>query len=645
MVTHEGQEISEPETAVTFRLDGTLKGGSTVTILFTAKVTLAATYFAGSQFQNDAYLSSSDQSYFTTDNPYGYSFTDYNGSFGVSMSEEAVNRGGTAPSREAALDGDNGLGDLTGQRYAWLGSTAYVEVGNMTSVTLAKAVCGDKDDGFHETGVGMATRSNEHSVHDKDKGTVDWRLAITNGYTQKDYINKIVIGDVVPKIGDTMGSFWDNNMFMVTGAMNNMVDIDASKYTVYYYTGSVATAYTAMQDAIADTANLSGSGWAPASSFAVPDPNNYFDTSDAAWNAMKSVTAFVVVFDESVHLAKNTSMLLTFSTYVMNIPDDADFDDNYAFTNANNEFYITFEYYGQNNARSNPVSVTLLDQLVEIQGDVWIDEDQDGIQGTANHRDYSDYAIVQLLAQSIEFYAQDNRSGEGVHPTFVNDTGASVDAALIKDESIKHFRFEGLSPAKVLITGNLYVHEELNPLALKGSDPYNYYLGARLIDNTENGDLGKIFKLSPLGAEHYMSDTINSDSFYASNTHALDNNFYDPNTRATTTNYRTSPFFIPYMPVIDQSKDIGFMMFRELEILKVAADDDQVVIKGAKFELYGPFEEDAGTAATGSALKFKLEDGVYTLDPTGTITELVTDDEGKNKRYLKLAFIKMIKKN
>ncbi|MBO4839406.1 MAG: hypothetical protein J5493_08580, partial [Lachnospiraceae bacterium] len=619
VVTIDGQEVSEAETAVTFYLTGTLKSGSTVVLLITAKVLLAATYFAGSEFQNDVYLSSNDPNhYYTTDNPYGCTFTDYGGNNGKTLAEEAARRGGTAPSREAALDED--LGDLATMHYPAISASAFVTVGNMTSVTLSKAVQGDKDAGFHETGVGTASRSNDHTGK---IGSVEWRLAVTNGYTQKDYINKLVLGDVIPKEDDLLESAWTNNMVAVTSALNNMVPVD--DYVVYYYTGAQPSAFAAMTEAIHDvTLLIPANGWYPASSFAPApepaDPDPYFDDDNEAWNALKSVTAFVVVFGDDVHLEKNTTLLLTYTTYVVNIRDDDVFNDEYAFTNANNEFYITFDYYGMNDAASNPVSVTLMDKLVDVEGDVWIDEDQLGVQ--THYRDrqnYLDYLIIQELADSISFIAQDNRTGDGVHPTFMNDTGDQVALEDIRNESIKHFRFEELSPAKVQLAASLY-HEDanghmvLNPLALKGLDAYNYYLRATVEDSSDDNILSEIFKLSPLGEEHYMSDEVTGEDFYTDNGHAKDNNFYDPSTRAMVKTYETSPFFLPYSLLTDQSKDIGFMMFRELEIKKVAADDTETVVEGAEFQVFGPFNENKGTSASGSALLFNLgDDGVYRL--------------------------------
>ena len=98
------------------------------------------------------------------------------------------------------------------------------------------------------------------------------------------------------------------------------------------------------------------------------------------------------------------------------------------------------------------------------------------------------------------------------------------------------------------------------------------------------------------------------------------------------TSFFARPFFIKFSAdKVDQSKDIGFKMERDLEILKVAADDESTVLEGVKFSIYGPFEENAGTAASGSPLKFTLDNGAYKLDPDGTVTDLVTDANGKIK--------------
>jgi len=74
---------------------------------------------------------------------------------------------------------------------------------------------------------------------------------------------------------------------------------------------------------------------------------------------------------------------------------------------------------------------------------------------------------------------------------------------------------------------------------------------------------------------------------------------------------------------------------RELIIEKHAQDDDSVLIEGAKFEMYGPFDPDEATGATGDKITFtevKNDAGEvisYKVDPEGTVTELVTNAAGQ----------------
>ena len=62
-------------------------------------------------------------------------------------------------------------------------------------------------------------------------------------------------------------------------------------------------------------------------------------------------------------------------------------------------------------------------------------------------------------------------------------------------------------------------------------------------------------------------------------------------TKSSNGSFSTYPFFIRYSVDNDQSKDLGVTFFRELEITKVAADDGTTPIAGAKFSVYGPYED------------------------------------------------------
>ncbi len=40
--------------------------------------------------------------------------------------------------------------------------------------------------------------------------------------------------------------------------------------------------------------------------------------------------------------------------------------------------------------------------------------------------------------------------------------------------------------------------------------------------------------------------------------------------------YKTAPFYLHYTAKVDLSKDIGFKMYRDLELEKIAADDETI---------------------------------------------------------------------
>ena len=628
IIFHNDEPVSEPETAVIFYLDGTLKPHSTVTLSYTARVKITATYFSGSELQNDVYLSStSTDRYFTTDNPRGLTFTDDSGQLGDKLSDEAIERQGTAVAREGALDA--ALDPYSTDYYGWVSASKKVSVGNMTTVTLKKQVYGDQDAGYHD-GLGTSTRTNLAATPAPTHGWVKWMLAVTNGFSQQDYIDHIVIGDVISKPGDFgdvyKNSKWETIFDHIILVYNNQEtdEVPASDYTVYYYTVDTASARTAVINATSDTTQLTeANGWT------TTKPSD-----------LSTVYAFVMVFDPDYQIQKHHTLIVTYESEVVNIESNEVFDQ-VAFLNANNDFYSNYYYLGRPMfMRSNPVSVTLMDKPVEIQGDVWIDEDWTDLQlASGNRRPYEKYKVIQELVgldgtpenSNVKFSIFDDRSPENSIGVRTDDTGAMSQHS--GAESIQHFRFGSYQDANGVTKGGLgaarvessplYNGDQLNVNALSGQDPYNYHLKAEF----KNASLANVFKLTGNKSPNYFHSedpgtlTTGSVSF-------RDNNFLSDN--GSDTSFVMKPFFIPYAAVIDQTKDIGFRMVRSLVINKVEKDTS-LPIQDAKFSIYGPFDEFAGTAASGNALKFtKVSDGVYAYEGGATgVTELVTNSEGK----------------
>ena len=666
------QVYGDAETAVIFKMTGTLQPGQKATISFYVKVGSSAVLYEtadGTFIENEAYLSSSKHTYHTEDNIYGYSFLAGDDTPGDDLVTAAANANNGVTGDPAELH-EQGVHDYLGkddsqqdyvdpEDYVWIVSQDKLSVVRGSNLTLSKGVRGDQDDGFLDGGLGTATRTVTPATptHNEHVGWVDWRLTVNNGY---DYpARKLMVGDVIPKVGDTTNSRssqWDvvfDSLDVVKA--NGVVLTYGTDYEFYYYMGAIGDAQSALDEALlANTGLRVGpvDGWTAG----IPgvDVNK------------ENITAIALVFNqadddpttedvvEGVELNPGSSLIVTYHTLVKNYPDDDDFNKNRAYQNADNVFYVASDE--PRPLSSNVVSVTLLDGLVSVEGDVWIDEDWDGLQqSTGNRRDYSQYAIVQALANNISFsivdgrevaneasYDEDSNHGENTNPGY--------------GESVRHFTFSDRGPAlyvpgRTLYGPNDYLNAGIYKIdaqgALKGSDPFFYWLNATLGSGAPLNSID----LSELGKNHYKSDDPDTE-LTATALQSLDNNFYPASGKSraiTSTNFTTHPFYLRYADYVDQSKDFGVRYSRDLIILKQTDDENPAPLAKVEFKIYGPYEDTtikdpetdelfpARTPAYGYSgdglLKFSKTtvDGkvVYVLDPDGEETVLVTDKDGQ----------------
>ena len=611
-----------------------------------------------SSIRNDVYLSSSyDKIYHTDRNPYAYPFAinEEGGvyTFGESISEAASHNPSSKIHEQGVHDVlDDNYPYTTKTEYVWVTDhdTIPVVIGNQ--LNLSKAVKGDQDKGFHTSGLGVATRTVNPATqtHNIQNGWVEWQLQINNG--QDEPAMNIVIGDAIPKDGDDINrsSSWDVIFDSFIGITNNKEDVADNMYTVWYYTGPISTksgsTVTYASDVV-KAAVKTARTWTPTS-----HDDNWSTTmpTDKA-----SITGFLIVFNggkdpnTSFIIKAGHTALITYHTTVKAYQDDEDFADNRAFQNATNDFFVF--YSGHYDVQvSNPVSVTLMDAKVQVEGDVWIDEDWTSKQlSTGNRRDYSQYAIVNQLADGIVFSMIDGRASSLQTLDESSEHGSNTDPGY--GESVRHFTFKDLGAAAYVQGRTLYGPDDyLNVgahkiqgemIALKGTDPFHYYLNAEISDVYKE-TLLKIFTLTGRGAGHYMSDDPDHE-LSATADNSLDSNFTETGNGV----YSAYPFYIRYSDKWDQSKDIGFRMTRGLEITKQAADDENTKIQGATFSVYGPYGDTTKakdytpaadhTPASGSPLTFTAGTAgegenahtVYSLDPEGKETELVTDAKGK----------------
>ena len=342
----------------------------------------------------------------------------------------------------------------------------------------------------------------------------------------------------------------------------------ANQYQVWYYTGSIGSAAGRVTEDLKHTrddaaaAYLTEKGWTQDPLSGIEDPK----TADK-----EKITAFMVVFGSDVVLQAGHAAFIAYHTVVKAVPHEQDdlFNNSYAFNNAVNDFYIK---YNENPdvKNSNPVSITLIDKDVEIQGDVWIDEDWDNLQEPgsdekpiSNRRPYSKYAIINLLGDNVEFKITDKRTN-----TTADEDEEHGNNTM--NESIRHFTFTELSPAQALRTPLYGSDKKILKSALKGENPAIYELSA-FIKPDALAEISRVFKLTgnidePLPAHqtltypyvgHYVSD--NPDTLAMGDKNARDNNFM-----GSSGSYSTYPFFIRYSNSVDESKDIGFRMYRSV---------------------------------------------------------------------------------
>ncbi|MCR5576992.1 MAG: hypothetical protein K6F56_08295 [Oscillospiraceae bacterium] len=659
---------ADAETCVLFELTGELQPNDHVEVSFYGLVGPSALLYDQAsttvKIQNDVYLSSAEHTYKTPQNPNGYSFAISGNSsegyvFGNNIREgddiaTAASPDRTAKIHEAGVhdrlknEGTTNPDYTNGTNFIWIRATDDVPVVAGQVLTLHKQVKGDRDSIFHgeeELGVATRTFTDETShYHDLTNGYVDWLLIIDAGPSFP--AKKLVVGDAIPKVGDaeTRKSCWDVDFDSITSIQLEGFEVDSDLYTVWYYKGPIEGASDVIKGVLNDAREWSTTN--------PPDAQLWTPTMPAD---KSKITGFVIVFDQTLEIAISHALTIMYHTLVPACNDEEAFAK-IAFLNATNDFFVLHDDFTRAE-KSNPVSVTLMDQDVEVQGDVWIDEDWDAEQQIGgNRRDYSQYAIIQELVGDgtsgnpgrIGFTMKDERrsaAGETI-PEAARGTNTSI------GESIRHFTFKRLGAA--LYTGDAplygpdnYLNAGIHKLgdglygALKGTDPFHYSLYATF--NAGETKLMDVFKLTTRGSGHYMSDDPDNLAGAEEKANALDSNFAVAG-RAIE-NYNTYPFYIRYSALVDQSKDIGFRSYRGLIINKVADDDPKTKLEGVKFEIYGPYEDTTlvdPNSTTGEKfspktpaygyngkLTFSLIDGVYVYDPDSTDTELVTDGNGQ----------------
>ncbi|MBR6959253.1 MAG: hypothetical protein IKH76_02115, partial [Clostridiales bacterium] len=540
------------------------------------------------------------------DNPNAYGFTDAGGNIPGTLDQAAKeldeNAGGTgnvAQTREGGMHEDLASyayneSDNKPIEYVWVPAKAEVTYNYASKITLKKAVRGDRDSGYEESKyfLAMSTRTNVppredgtspldytefHDVVYYDYGTVGWtrwRLTVDNGSTRE--LDRLIIGDILAKPDDGRLSSWESVWCGMLGVKNGDDPITegtgVNTYTMFYYVGTMEDVVDVEDET---TFQIIRKGALTNALEATTYWNNTDHTiarpADPNWKTLDEITdyttikAFIIVFDKDVKLQPSSDIVASYQTTVANMTDGTQFNNDFAFKNDNNIFRMNYRD-SDKPLTSNQVSVTLMDKPVSVEGDLWIDEDWDGVQnkgnanaeGTldwttnGNRRDYSKYAIIRELIEATKYTITDLREGQGT-----SETDLGLDQYIGYGESIEHFRFEELIPGAIAY--GVVSEEELYDAdgnlikdKLRTFEPARYLLNAEI----RNADLMNIFKLTDKGTNYYRSD--NPDIFNLTESidnYVLDDNFYQAGTSNNV--FVTKPFFIRYSTNIDKSKDIG----------------------------------------------------------------------------------------
>lgn len=477
------------------------------------------------------------------------------------------------------------LGSRAG--YGYISARADVNWAGSSDMALSKSGYGDRnsDDGYSMNQ--LATVSNGGEMH--------YRLtaANTSGISNT---QDITLVDILPAEGDyragmttPRASEWQ----LYFGSLDSVFKVDkdggsaeisGDRYKVFYYTGDIQ-GYDGYQDVYSDAMELKygmtgalPTGW-----------------TDKMPTDTKTIRAFAVALSpDTVTLHENESVTVEYTASVEDYPS-SELSER-AYKNAVNTFACHYSTVTDSNPTpapidivlgSNAVSNTILPEPVKVGGHIWIDRNGNGVrEDNETINNFKNESLVQTLLDRIEIELYRYNSRNDTY-TRIGSYDHDNDAEW---ENNAEFIFDGLDPAMLKENvseddayggSNKYT---LNPTKLKGTDPATYRIFASI---PSEETIGK-FKLTMTGKTNGRSR--NPKSIPPAET--TDSNFTE-----TGTGNQSELFYLWATDPedYDNSKDIGFVLYRDLTINKKAKDGEQPPVKGAEFKIYGPFEE--GTAA------------------------------------------------
>lgn len=602
------------ETALFVFLSGELKPGESAKVSVSLKSTTAvATY--GSSIDNYVIVGSREKGVQSQDNPNATSFKNANNEWpGTAQTVLSELRGTERLASLQAILDENEFGN-----FGFVTASVPISWTASSEAYVLKTGRGDRT-------LNTGFTSDRLSAVNND-GYMEYQLIFSNQSSTYDYTN-VTFLDVLPHVGDITsnntdrGSAWGMSLDSITSVTlvdkdGNQTVLDPDKYRVFYYNETIETDDEA-QDVYAEVKNL------------------HFDTTTlpAGWADQKSdaTTAFAVALAKTVDtaLSSQESCIVEYKLDVGALTEEE--LASRAWNNTVNNFVCNFWRYtesdGIDNAQSaaaplssNSVSGTILPEPVKVGGHIWIDKDADGVwDADESVNQFTGNAMVQKLLNNVEVRLN-TYSGNGTLPesdTFdkATNTNWSNDAAFVFEGLDAASKQDGASEEQ-LYSASTDPLNRLNPSYLKGTEPKTYSIVATIPSTA--GVLARATSLGPTTGYSREPSTLQAGGQYANE--ARDNNYDDVSTPGSVNalNSVSERFYLHSSStdsVFDNTKDLGLVLYRDVTISKVAADNDTTAVKGAKFTVYGPFASEADANAA-------------TLDSTNKLKEVTTDENGK----------------
>ena len=596
------------DTAVLIFLVGTLAPGESATLTIDVEAG-ASVVSHGTTLRNNVYVTSDQAGVESADNPGRASFKNSSGDWAETLDTVAADLGSRLDTLKDLL------GNIGG--YGFVGDSNEITWNSGSTLTLVKSASGNpENDGFS---TGQVTTVNN--------GTVTYRLTLSNSNSREGSTNFSVV-DILPADGDYVGSgtvrnsqwplhFGEIDSVRVVSADGSETPVDKSQYSVWYYNGEIngqseyAAVYAAAQ------AEEIPSGWSQ-------DPGE--DTK-----------AFMVRTDNTVYLGENQSLVIEYTAQVGEYEDI----EEVAYLNAMNSFSSQYDYYflesetaedahtSQYMAHSNSVPVIVTPDPVKVGGTIWIDKNGNGVWETGEDvNDLSSYTIIQNMMEGVEI-----RLLEYTGTSQSSTSSQTYNKAEDDDwDENPNFVFEELLPARLLDTvTDIYGTDAddpnapypggiLDPSKLKGEQPYTYQIAVTLPGTIEGR-----FNVTSVGETSGFSRNPASDYLADRAAERTDNNYSSSTTSSGIVGVSERFYLWPTSvgTAWDNSKDIGLVPVRNLELTKVAEDDPiNTPVSGAQFTIYGPYEKGETADISNAAAEGKVV-GTYTTDEEGKIN--VTD--------------------